>query len=129
MRTARLGAGSWESAVSPYLFLALAAVFLFLIVLVIVGMLIKSAVELLVRGYIAHRHYDLIDREFDRNPNVRLNEINEARRYVDGGLPWVQPAHPIDDDRQPPLPLIDDNGFPSSHAVPQSLPARKEPDS
>ncbi|MDT7596642.1 MAG: hypothetical protein QOJ06_2188 [Pseudonocardiales bacterium] len=113
---------------SPYLFLALAAVFLFLIVLVILGLLIKSAVESLVKGYIARRHYDLIDREFDRNPNVRLNEINEARRYFDGDLPPVQPAHPIDDDRRPPLPLIDDSGFPSSSSTPEPLPARTKPD-
>jgi hypothetical protein len=115
--------------VSPYLFLPLAAVVLFILLVVVVVGLMAVHSHYGYKTYVAGRRFDLIDREFDRNPNVRLNEINEARRYVDGDLPWVQPAHPIDDDRQPPLPLIDDNGFPSSHAVPQSLPARKEPDS
>jgi hypothetical protein len=90
--------------VSPYWFLAIAAVFLSLIVLVIVGMLIKGAIESLMEGYIAHRHFNLIDRELDRNPNVRLSEIYEVRRYVDGDLSRVQPAPLVDDNRQPPLP-------------------------
>jgi hypothetical protein len=114
--------------VSTYGFLAIAAVLSLIVLVIITGMLIKGAIEWLVRGYIAHRNFNLIDRELDRNPNVRLNEIYEARRYVDGDLPWVQPTHPIDDNHRPPLPLVDDNGFPGSEPPSKPLSASAEPD-
>jgi hypothetical protein len=114
--------------VSPYLFLALAAVFLFLIVLVIVGMLIQGAIESLVKGYHAHRRYDLIERGLDRDLTAGIKEIAEAIKEIDGDLPWTRHRNANDHNHRP-LVLIDDNGFPSSDAMPQSLPARREPDS
>jgi hypothetical protein len=90
--------------VSPSWFLAIVAVLVLIVFVIIFGMLIKGAIESLMEGYIAHRHFNLIDRELDRNPNVRLSEIYEVRRYVDGDLSRVQPAPLVDDNRQPPLP-------------------------
>jgi hypothetical protein len=112
--------------VSLYVLLVIIAVFLFLIVLVIIGMLIRGAIEWLVKGYIAHRHYDLIDRELDRNPDARLTELNIG--HVDGDLPWGRPeGRKVDQDRL--APTTEGNNFPSSEPRPKSLPPPTEPDS
>lgn len=44
------------------------------VILVILG-LINGVVEGKTRRYIARREYDLLNRELDRNPQVRLKDI------------------------------------------------------
>lgn len=94
---------------SPYLFLALAAVVLFIFLIVVVVGLMAVHSHYRHKTYVAGRHYDLIDRELDRNPDARLAELNIG--HVDGDLPWGR-----------------DDGFPSSEPQPKSLPVAAEPD-
>jgi hypothetical protein len=76
---ARRRQGSLERVlVSTYLFVAIIAVFVGLIVLVIIGMLIKGAMDGLAKIYIACREYDLLNRELDRNPQARLKDIRSS---------------------------------------------------
>lgn len=112
-------------AVSPYGFLALGAVVLFIFLVGVVVALMAVHSHYRHKTYVAGRHYDLINRELDRNPNARLAELNIG--HADDDLPWGRRGD-TNVARRRPLVLVDDNGFPSSQPSPKSLPATTEPD-
>jgi hypothetical protein len=98
--------------VLPYVVLAIAAVFVLLVVLVILGLIVKGVVESSTERYIACREYDLLNRELDRNPQVRLKDIRPSP-YINDDLRWAHPGDTHVANHRPPA-LVDDNGFPSS---------------
>jgi hypothetical protein len=104
-----------------------AVVLIILLVLIAIGSMAVVA-HFWEKRSSANRRYDLIERGLDRDPTAGIKEITEAIKKIDGDLPWGRHRNANDHNHRP-LVLIDDNGFPSSDAMPQSLPARPEPDS
>jgi hypothetical protein len=94
---------------------------------VILVLIVKGVVEWSTKRYIAGREYDLINRELDRNPQVRLKDIRPCP-YIDDDLRWAHPGNANVGNHRPLLLVDDDNGFPSSEPPRKSLPSSDEQD-